>query len=109
MVDFLEKGYLDITDKYPIRQIERFEDHPDLYYAYTKRYYKKDNNIHIILKVGIYNNSVDISGICILNNTYYKFELHEHVNHIEEMFNETINAVKNKLIGSGKYLTIKNL
>jgi len=97
MIDFKNLGYKDITKVFPISFSECFGETFETLYPYEQRFYKEDNNITTILKVGIHNNTLDIAGICYYYSKWHKFEIHTHSDYVEEEFNKTINAVINKL------------
>lgn len=96
-MDFERLGYKDITKDYPISFSECFGEGFDTIYCYEQRFCKEENNIITILKVGIYRNTTDISGICYYSKGWEKFEVHTHSKYAEEEFNKIINAVKDKM------------
>jgi hypothetical protein len=97
MINFENLGYKDITKVSPIHFSEYFGETFETLYPYEQRFYKKDDNITTILKVGIHNNTLDIAGICYYYNKWYKFEIHTHSKYVKEEFDKTINAIINKL------------
>lgn len=97
MINFKDLGYKDITNISPIHFSEYFGETFEKLYPYKQRFYKENNNITTILKIGIHNNTLDIAGICYRCNKWHKFELHTHSKCIEEEFDKTINAVICKL------------
>lgn len=97
MINFKDLGYKDITSISPIHFYECFGETFETLYPYKQRFYKEDDGITTILKVGIHNNTIDIAGICYRCNKWHKFELHTLSKYIEEEFDRTINAVICKL------------
>lgn len=97
MINFENLGYKDITKVSPIHFSEYFGETFETLYPYEQRFYKENNNITTILKVGIHNNTVDIVGVCYYYDKWHKFEIHTHSKLVEEEFNKTINVVINKL------------
>ena len=94
MIDFESLGYINITNKNPIHFIECFGETFETVYPYSERFYKQEANITIVLNVGNYYNQYFISGICYHHNGWKKFEVNAHKDDINEMFTQTIKAVK---------------
>ena len=97
MINFNDLGYKDVTNIYPIYFSEYFGETFETLYPYKQRFYKENDGITTILKVGIHNNTIDIVGVCYRYNKWRKFEIHTHSKLIEEEFDKTINAVINEL------------
>lgn len=97
MVDFESLGYKDITKDKPIHFIERLEEFFDSTYPYNKRFYKQEGNITIELKIGNCYNMYFISGICYYPKGWEKFEVCAPKDYVNEMFTQTLNAVKLKI------------
>ena len=97
MLDFENLGYKDITKNAPISFHECFGETFETLYPYKQRFYKEDNNIITILKVGIYYNTTYIAGICYHSKGWQKFEVHTLSEYAKEEFDRAINAVKYKI------------
>lgn len=97
MINFENLGYKDITKVSPIYFSEYLGETFETLYPYEQRFYKENDDISTILKVGIHNNTIDIVGVCYRYNKWHKFEIHTHSKCIKEEFDKTINAVIDKL------------
>ena len=100
MIDFENLGYKDITKNVPISFSECFGETFGTFYPYKQRFYKENDNITIILKVGINYNIIDIAGICYHSKGWQKFEVHTFSEYANEEFDKVINAVKYKIKNS---------
>ena len=97
MIDFEKLGYKDITKDRPIHFIECLDELLVSTYPYSKRFYKKEGNITIELKVGNYYNTCFISGTCYYSKGWRKFEISAPKHHISEVFTQTLNEIKLKI------------
>ena len=98
MIDFENLGYKDITKDRPIHFIECLGESFETIYPYSKRFYKKEGNIAIELKVG--NNQFNfcfISGICYYSKGCEKFEICAPKDYVNEMLTNILNTVKLKI------------
>lgn len=94
MIDFENLGYINITNENPIHFIECLGEFFETVYPYKERFYKKENDVITILKVGTFNKFTDIAGICYYPKGWYKFEVHSFVDYVDKEFEQTIKAVK---------------
>lgn len=97
MIDFENLGYKDITKDKPIHFIELIDEFFEITCPYSKRFYRKEENIIIELKVGNHFNLCFISGICYYSKGWKKFEVCAPKDYVNEMFIQTLNAVKLKI------------
>lgn len=97
MIDFENFGYKDITKDNPIHFSECLRDFFDNSYPYNRRFYKQDENINIILKVGNIHDIIFISAICYHSKGWEEFELILPEKFIVDVFEQTLNAVKLKI------------
>ena len=97
MIDFENLGYKDITKDKPIHFIELINEFFETTPPYSKRFYKQDGNITIELKVGNHFDLCFIAGICYYSKGYEKFEVCVPKDYVNEMFTQTLNAVKLKI------------
>lgn len=98
MIDFENLGYKDITKNAPISFSECFGETFGTLFPYEKRYYLKEGDIVIVLKVGTCYNKYDISGICYHPKGWERFGIHSPFHeYAKEHFEKTIKAVKYKI------------
>ena len=97
MIDFESLGYKDVTKDKPIQFRECFGEFFDSTYPYSKRFYKQEEVITTGLKVGNIHSIYFISGICYYSKGWEKFEVCAPENHVNEVFTQTLNAVKLKI------------
>lgn len=100
MIDFENLGYKDITKNAPISFSECFGETFETLYPYKQRFYRENDNIITILKVGIHYNTTDIAGICYHSKGWHKFEVHTLSKYTKEEFDKVINAVMYKIKNS---------
>ena len=94
MIDFESLGYKNITEDKPIRFIDCLNEFFDSTYPYNKRFYKKEGQIIIELKVGNCHNIYFIAGICYYHKGWEKFEVCAPKDYINKMFTQTLEAIK---------------
>lgn len=97
MIKFESLGYKDITKNKPIHFRECLGEFFDSIYPYSKRFYKQEENITIELKVGNRYGMYFISGVCYYPKGWEKFEVCAPEDYINEMFTQTLSAVKLKI------------
>lgn len=97
MIGFESLGYKDITKDKPIHFRECLGEFFESTYPYSKRFYKEEEIITIELKVGKLYSLCFISGVCYYPLGWEKFELCFPEDYINEMFDQTLNAIKLKI------------
>lgn len=108
MIDFENLGYKDITKDRPIHFIECLDELLVSTYPYSKRFYKKEGNITIELKVGNYYNICSISGTCYYSKGWRKFEISAPKYDINEVFTKTLNEVKLQIKENEVFLNMED-
>lgn len=96
MIDFESLGYKDITEDNPIHFSEHLGIDFNYCYQYSKRYYKEDGFIKIVLTIGL-DAAYIINGICYYPGGWMKFNLVELPKNVIESLNRTLILVKDKI------------
>ena len=90
-------GYKDITKDKPIDFIECLGGFFESTFPYRKRFYKQEGNITIEVKIGNCHDICFISSTCYYPKGLEKFEVCAPKDYVNELFTQTLNAVKLKI------------
>lgn len=108
MIDLESLGYIDITEQHPIRFAECFGASFGTVYPYSKRFYKKEDNMTIELIVGSKYNNVDIHGTCYYDNGWNSFDIHAMLDDVYEQLKQTLYNIKMNIQHKRHQNTIAN-